>query len=121
VHTIWLDSQNPAPDYLTPVVEPRASQQPEGTQVVLAYRGVDLFSSGTSSVPFDASMLNAYGDIPSGAGVTATFHNGVSTWTNDINAVDGAKFLQMRFSFINNLATSLNAELSAVGVAFVRQ
>jgi len=39
-------------------------------------------------------------------------------WTNDVRNLNGARFLQLRFSFINNIQTGLNAELSALGVAF---
>ena len=41
------------------------------------------------------------------------------SWTDDIGSIDGAQFFQMRFSFINDIDTGLNAELSAVGIAFL--
>ncbi len=46
------------------------------------------------------------------------FLNDVVTWTNNINDIDGAQFFQIRFSFINNISTGLNAELGALGFAF---
>ncbi len=121
VHTVWLDSQNGNPDFITPIIEPNPSSQPAGTAVVLDYRGATSFSGGQTGVePFDADSLDPYGNPPNRgmAKTTVNYFNSIDTWASDISNVDGAKFLQMRFSFINNVTSLQNAELSAIGVAY---
>jgi hypothetical protein len=92
-----------------------------------------------ASFPFDARSLNAYGDIfaivpvlqPSGRLVLShellgspffagevRFKDGIAAWSPDIDAVDGARFLQMRFTFFGNIETLQSAELSAIGLAY---
>ncbi len=114
-HTVWIDTLATAPTYLKPAVEPEPALQPQATQVVIDYRGADGFS-GAGSAPFDASQLDPYGDVETGS---VLFHNGIGTWSDDITDVNGARYLQMRFTFLNAVATGLTAELSSVGVAFL--
>jgi hypothetical protein len=115
VHTIWLDSLFSGPNYFTPIIEPGTDQQPAGTQVQIDYRGALSFDAAAGDDPFDGSALDPYGDLALGAVV---FLNGETGWTNDIRNVSGARYVQVRFSFINNIETGLNAELSAIGIAY---
>ena len=46
------------------------------------------------------------------------FLNGVGTWTSDIGTLDGARYLQARLSFSNDLASGASPELSSLGIAF---
>ena len=98
-----------------------------------------------ATFPFDAQHLNAYGDIfavfstahtdperHAVLGITTnpqnnnaqdfpgqvSFNTGVSTWSPDIDSIDGSKFVQMRITFLSNIATGLSPELSAIGLAF---
>ena len=113
VHTVWLDTSFAQPSYLEPFVAPFPHQQPAGTGVVLDYRGATGFSANAS--PFDATQLDAYGDVRTG---TVTFHGGLSTWTDDIGALDGARYLQVRLTFRNDVETGASAELSTLGLVF---
>ena len=49
---------------------------------------------------------------------TIHYKDDVDTWTTDIDAIDGSELVQMRYTFLSNIATGLNAELSAVGIAY---
>jgi hypothetical protein len=116
VFSVWLDSRFFSPEYLTPVLEPSADLLPFGTQILVDYRGASTFSGDAGSAPFDSTSIDPYGEITQG---TVTFFNGVATWADEIGQVDGAQYVQMRLSFINNIDTLLNAELSAIGLAIV--
>ncbi len=117
VHTIWLDTGVDSPDFVDPVLEPSPDDQPTGTEVILDYRGATGFTA-TGSQPFDGSMIDAYGNTDVDTAPQPNYFNGVSTWTGNINALDGAKFIQLRLTFVNNLQTGLAAELSALGIPF---
>jgi hypothetical protein len=122
-HTVWIDTLFNSPDYLAPVVIPAPQDQPQGTQVIIDYRGAKSFAGNVGNKAFDASDINTYGDVvnsnkpPVELGVT---YQGGVTWKNDIADIKGARYFQMRFTFINNIDTGVNAELSAVGVAFTQ-
>lgn len=113
-HTIWLDTGDDAPQFLNPVAAPAPSDQPAGTAVVLEYRGATGFSAG--AVPFDAARIDAYGELRTG---TPAFLGGTSTWASAISAVDGARYLQVRLTFVSSLATGASPELSALGLAYL--
>ena len=145
-HTIWLDSQSPSPDYATPVVLPRAEDQPLGTRLVLEFRGAHGFELGQVDgllgrpvdeglFPFDAEHLDPYGelfvDLPTSvpdAGQrthlgSADFPGAVQfargpEWTTDLDELDGARFVQVRLTFVGDIASGNTASLSALGLAF---
>jgi hypothetical protein len=113
VHSVWIDTQLAAPSFVSPVVEPAAGDQPAGTQVELAFRGA------TNAIPFvqsDASILDAYGDSTVVGAVT--YLNGDAGWKSDPAELDGARFLQVRASFVSNAATGLVPRVTGLGVAF---
>jgi hypothetical protein len=121
VHSIWFTSvDNPATDttppiYAEPVMEPRPIEQPNGTQVVLAYRGATNVTNAV--IATDATMLDPYGDPTTGAAPTFL---GDATWKNSIAGIQGATFLQLRITFIGNPETNLTAELSSLGFSYRR-
>lgn len=115
-HTIWLDTGAANPGYFPPLVAPLAQDLPAGTQVRLDFRGALGFSASALDAPFDATRIGPYGEITVG---TVSFLNGASTWTDDIQAVDGARYLQARVTFLNNVTTGTSPELSALGIAFL--
>ena len=148
VHTVWINTIIDDPDFLDPVVLPEEVDQPAGTQIIIEYRGADGFVLGQldallmqpveeSTFPFDAQRLNAYGDIFAILPVmrgnrTVNTHkllgsdifpgsiqyvNG-STWAGDVDAIDGARYLQLRITFVSNIDTLLSPELSAVGISY---
>jgi hypothetical protein len=81
---------------------------------VLDFRGADSFVDAEER-PFNARQISAYGDPSQGSIV---FHADDPTWKRDLGELDGARFVQIRFSFLNNIEGGLVAELSAVGVAY---
>jgi hypothetical protein len=145
-HTIWLDSQRTSPDYAAPVVLPRAEDQPLGTRLVLEFRGAHGFELGQldgqlgqavdeSLFPFDAEHLDPYGelfvDLPTDVEDasqrtflgSANFPGAVHfahgpDWESALDALDGARFIQVRLTFVGDLESGNTASLSALGLAF---
>ena len=117
-HTIWIDTQNSQPTFMEPVVQPSPDDQPSGTEILIEYRGATGFSNAGNR-PFDAASLDPYGEIREGLMGVVTFLGGAAGWTDDISAVDGAQYLQARFTFINNVDTERTADLSAIGFTFL--
>jgi hypothetical protein len=70
---------------------------------------------GSDAEPFDASALDAYGDLSQ---ASVLFHGDDATWKSDVSQLDGARYFQMRFTFVNNATSGLSPELSAIGIAF---
>lgn len=114
VHTVWFNTDITSPDYVLPIVEPSLDEQPIGTNVVLAYRGANSFQ-GTGSAQYNAFTMDEYGDLGTG---NATFFNGDASWKDQIDEVDGAPYLQVRITFVNNINTFRSPRLSSLGVAF---
>jgi hypothetical protein len=113
VHTIWIDTHSDAARYRDVVLEPPDSARPSGTRILVDFRGAEGFIDAEGR-PFAAGGLNAYGNPTQGSVV---FH-GDPTWKHDIAAIDGSRYLQLRFTFLNNVDAGLVAELSAVGVVY---
>jgi hypothetical protein len=137
VHTVWLNTFLPSPDYVDPHVLPAAVDQPLGTEVVIEYRGATGFELqdldpelDEGQFPFDSDRLNAYGEIYfilNGSHEVlgsaqfmgqVDFFDGVRTWRPDIDEIDGAQFVQMRITFLSNIETGLSPVLSAIGIAY---
>jgi hypothetical protein len=120
VHTAWIDTEDASPDYLTPVLQPESDDQPLGTEIVLEYRGATGFGVGIT--PFDADSLNAYGEPATDVGMqidgSVQFQNNIRTWQRTIDTVDGARYLQMRLSFLSSMESRLSPELDAMALAF---
>jgi hypothetical protein len=112
--TIWIDTGTVDPRYVEPVLEPR--QQPDGTAVIPEFRGAHDFSPDALGAPFDAALLDPYGDFRPGT----IEHLADGEWSPDICAANGARFLQVRFTFVNNTAIGLSPELDSFGVAYER-
>jgi hypothetical protein len=126
VHTIWFDATvagaSPT-NYATPVVEPRPQDQPEGTSVVLHFRGATTLTN----IPLltDATKIEAYGNrntwiTPQVGPPDPTFLNNDATWKSNLSALNNAKFFQVRMTFISNPHSNLTPEVSALGFAYSR-
>jgi len=113
-HTIWIDNLVAAPSYRALVLHPEL--QPVGTAVQVDFRGAGGFE-GADVRPFEAEGLDAYGDPRSGS---VLYLHGDPTWKNELQDLDGARYIQLRFSFENNVSAGFSPELSAVAVAFDR-
>jgi hypothetical protein len=114
VHTIWIDTNSTHTRFAEPVLEPGDEARPPGTRILVDFRGAERFDDADDR-PFNARALTAYGDPSSGSTV---FHHGDPTWKRDLTELDGARYVQMRFSFVNNIEAGFVAELSAVGIAY---
>jgi len=121
MHSAWIDTQDPSPDYLDAVLQPPPERQPLGTQVVVEYRGATGFN-GTEVKPFDAQSHNPYGEPLDTDGAllpnVVRYFNNVRTWTTDIDALDSARYLQLRISFLSSVESGLSADLDAIGLPF---
>lgn len=128
-HTIWLDTLA-ASTFAPALVEPGLDAAPQGAQVVLAYRGATAIQTTAPNGWHDATNYDAYGDsytalqLPvfgkqATLAFTPTFL-GNKTWKSTPTAIQGARFVQVRVSFLGNPATGLAPELSSLGLAFRR-
>ncbi len=113
-HTIWVDTNSTRTRFAAPVLEPGDEARPPGTRILVDFRGAERFDDAGER-PFNSRNLTAYGDPNAGSTV---FHRGDPTWKRELAALDGARYVQMRFSFVNNIEAGLVAELSAVGIAY---
>jgi len=110
--TIWINTSLAAPRYVEPVIEPRT--QIGASALVFEYRGADTIGDDAGNAPFDAARLDPYGDFRPGTIV----HHGDGTWSEDIRSVSGGRYLQVRFTFVNDTANVLSAVLDSLGIAF---
>ena len=121
VVTVWIDTNVSNPNFSDPILEPIASTRPAGTDLSIDFRGATGFDLDAGTRPFDALMLTPYGDpLDDGeeGSLLVDFITGENIWFNDVDFIDGARYLQMRITFVSNIATGLRPELSAVGIAY---
>jgi hypothetical protein len=93
---------------------PAPADQPVGTAVVVELRGASGFAAG--SVSDDAQAIDAYGELETGE---VDFLGGSNDWHTDFNAVDGARFVQLRIAFVNNLQSGASPSLDSLALAFL--
>lgn len=121
IHTAWLDAGSlVSPLWQNAVLEPSAAEQPSGTSVVLDYRSASSFGgTGTIELPFNAAAMDAYGNEAVAVGSSAVNPpNGLTDWSGDITLGNGKRYLQVRLTFLNNIATGLAPELTALGIPY---
>jgi hypothetical protein len=109
-HTIWFDALG-ASRFQPALVEPAGAAQPVGTAIGVDYRGAFTFTP--DATPFDASRLDAYGDLTQGSAILAR-----PFWVVDPSFLDGARYLQVRLTFISNATDGTSPTLSALGLPF---
>jgi hypothetical protein len=116
-HTIWFNSGSVNPTYVQPVVEPRPSDQPQGSSIQLAFRGA---TNVTGNIAVTATSLDPYGEVPqqSPGNGTVSFLLNDNKWKNNMSQIQGARFFQTRVTFVSNAETLLTPTLSALGFAF---
>jgi hypothetical protein len=117
-HTIWFNSTSASPIYSSPVIEPRATDQPSGSSIQLAFRGATLV---TGAITTTATALDVYGDVPENFPANGTvnfFNNNDSRWKDSMTQIQGARWFQTRITFVSNAETLLTPTLSALGFAF---
>ena len=129
-HTVWIDTGFEASQFLNPVVIPDPTDQPDGTSVVVDFRGATGFDTVTYPTAIDlardAANIDTYGTLRDTSrrppvAITVDYVGGNRLWENQISELDGARYFQMRFSFFNNIGSGVAPDLSAVGIAFIEQ
>jgi hypothetical protein len=113
-HTVWMDMGAGGTRFTDVVIEPGVGINPEGTDVRVDFRGADGFDA-TGLEPFAAENLTPLGDLREGE---VLFHGGDRTWKSDVSGIDGSRYVQVRFSFLNNIDAGLTPTLSGFGLAF---
>jgi hypothetical protein len=133
-HTVWFDTASPS-SFATPVVIAGTTAVPSGTQIQLAFRGASsITGSATPPAWRDAENYDAYGDgyntlqlfslgKPGNLAFTPSFFNNPpnttdNSWKSSIAALDGARYVQARISFLSNAETSATTSLSSLGIAY---
>lgn len=92
----WFDTQSASVDY----THLRLGAFPiPATAVNAEVRGATGFS-GTGGGESDASRMDAYGDLDTGS---VSFLDDDSSWRSDVNEIDGARYIQVRLTFVNDL------------------
>ena len=133
VVTRWLDTADTSPDYLDPILEPRAEDQPSDTSLTVHYRGAKAITAGLAvdeDPKVNVEALNIYGEEPGllggqiySASLLENPHiNFLNTnrWVTDLDLADTAQYFQARFTFVSNTVSGLSPTLSAFGVAYLR-
>lgn len=126
VVTTWIDSGSEG-DWSDPVLEPSVDEQPPGTEIVLDFRGAKSLGEELTNAAKIAAHYDAYGE----ARPTGRFGRGTnvvqffpiktdSSWVDDIDLIDGARYAQVRLTFIGNAVSTVIPELSAIAVAYER-
>lgn len=153
-HSVFFQAVNPLtgnlfenPLYIDPVMEPALADQPNGTSIKLAFRGVHTFNppewSCDPNVPNndaleDGNTIDAYGDHydddclppdeptcsyipnhnPKFENVGLKFLDKDDTWKNSIDLINTSSYYQVRITFEADIFTGLVPELSALAVSW---
>jgi hypothetical protein len=145
-HSIWFAAGDPltgapfpSPAYRDPLFEPPAQDQPPGTAVKLAYRGMTSFDppddacdgSPNYEALEDARAFDSYGDHyddkcpapgtqpnhgPFLENKGITFLAGNDEWRDEIDLIDGAPYYQVRITFESDIFSGLVPTLSALAI-----
>ncbi len=116
-----------SPEFLVADFVPELGALPEGTQVQLAFRGATDVQNAEALA--DATSLDLYGDhydrsaVPlthnsSDANLGIQFLAGDASWKSDPSELDGARFYQVRLTFVANVGTGVSPAVSAVAVGW---
>lgn len=99
-----------------PFMEPGADLLPPGTAIDLEFRGSELVmqsNCGGVGPLTDATVLDAYGDLPVGGCGNLRLPG---PWTEDLSDLVGtARFFQIRLTFLANADLGLEPQLDAAG------
>jgi hypothetical protein len=112
--TMWIQTGLGESVFYDPIVEPDPSELPERTSIVYEYRGARAFS-GTNGAHLDAERMDFYGNLKSGF---VSFRNNDNTWKDDVADIEGAKFFQVRMTFISDLQSLARPELDSFGMIY---
>ena len=125
VVTTWIDSGGEA-DWSDPVLEPSVDEQPNGTEIVLDFRGATKLGEDLEHAAKVAAFYDAYGNAVREArfGIQQPVQyyplKTDSSWVEDIDQVDGSRYVQVRLTFVGNAVSGVIPELSALAIAYER-
>lgn len=112
-HSAWIELGANGVDLVA--LQVLAGALPPGTRLEVVARGATGFSG--SGDPFDATTIDAYGTL---AGGTVEFLGGSDAWQSDLDALDGARYVQLRLTFVNDLEDGTSPSLDALALVFRR-
>lgn len=131
-HTRWLEVQSAQSQFAAPILE-LASAAPAGAQLVAAFRGASSVGVPAAAGWRDAIAYDAYGDaytsaqlaqlgLPASLLFTPQFFPSPAdrTWSSNVASLDGARFVQVRLSFIGNAVTGDVPVLDTLALAYRR-
>ena len=121
--SIWFEAGGlAAPRFRPPVVEPLPQDQASGTSVQLAFRGA--LAVEPAAARENALSLDLYGEHYEDPSVSRSDPNlnmslqHEGEWFEDISAIDGAPYYQVRVTFLSNAESGVTPELSALAIAW---
>ncbi len=130
MHTRWIDALSSQTQF-APLLLDFANGPPLGTGVVAAFRGASAISSTSTANWLDATRYDSYGDgytsaqltqlgLPSSEAFVPAFFPNVAdaTWRSNVAALDGARFVQARLSFVCDPLTGATPVLDSFGLAY---
>jgi len=124
VHSRWFDTGSLGGATFEPAIVD-VLDQPVGTHVALAYRGASSVLPSDTTGGGNAANIGAYGDPgPTaqnpGVAIQAQLVDPTGAFASSIAAIDGARFFQVRMTFVSNPETGLVPRVRALGFAYER-
>ncbi|HVS19247.1 MAG TPA: hypothetical protein VMT18_11650, partial [Planctomycetota bacterium] len=131
-HTRWLDTGKASDFVGQALVEYGPMGLPPGTQVQLAYRGASGVSSFAGTPWLDAALHDPYGDgytqaqldMLYGFGTKAAIDvvefpvDGDKGWHDSLDDIDGARWIQVRLTFVANPVTNVAPQVAGIAIAW---
>jgi len=130
-HTRWLDTQSSQTVFATPLLTLEASPGP-GASAVLAFRGASALTNTLPTTWRDAARYDSYGNaytsqqslalnLPATSFVPLFFPNSSdASWRTNLSSLDGARFVQVRMSFLANATTGATTAVDSLALAYRR-
>jgi hypothetical protein len=130
-HTRWLDTQSAQTVFATPLLTLEGNPGP-GASAVLAFRGASALTNTLPTTWKDAARYDAYGNpysflqlaalnLPATSFTPLYFPStSDASWRADLSTLDGARFVQVRLSFLANAATGETTAVDSLALAYRR-
>jgi len=113
--SVWLDA-GAASSWQLPLMD---ADLPPGTDIVLEARGAEsFFNPASQTASRDASTFDPHGNFWDGQLGVNFFGDG--SWKSDLSELNGAQYLQLRLSFMNNIATRVSPTITSLGLPFTQ-
>jgi hypothetical protein len=116
VHSAWFDTGSSGTDYVLAIPRVVANEDTGHNAVSSTCAAPRLRRHGRAES--DAGQLDAYGELRTGA---ASFLNGDNTWKGNPSGIDGARYVQLRITLVNDLEPRLfQPSLDSLALAYRR-